>query len=111
MTVRDEGQAELVEVSAVLRTTGRTAADVTRSLAAIAKRVDEVLPDLGYDSVRTDLVVALTSLPDVQGDGPGWSLRHDSALEQQARVAAVRSAVTRALPRPTLCLPRAGADV
>ena len=58
VTVRGEGQVEgppeLATVSAVLHTSGRTAADVTRSLAELGRRVDAALPDLVYDSVRTD---------------------------------------------------------
>ena len=137
VTVRGEGQVEgppeLATVSAVLHTSGRSAADVTRSLAEIAARVHEALPDLDFDSVRTDpfsvtpvfdrrsgvritgytgrystrltladftgladLVVALTGLPDVAVDGPWWSLRRESPLEQQARLGAVRAAVARA---------------
>ena len=44
----------------------------------------------------SDLVVALAGLPDVQLTGPSWSLRRDSPLGLQARLAAVRAAVTRA---------------
>lgn len=137
VTVRGEGQAEgppeLATVSAVLHVSGRTAADVTRSLAELSRQVNAALPDLAFDSVRTDplqvtpvfdrrsgvkitgwtgrystrltvadfaglsdLVVALTGLPGAQVDGPWWSLRRGSPLEQQARLAAVRAAVTRA---------------
>lgn len=137
VTVRGEGEVEgppeLATVSAVLHAAGRSAADVTRSLAEIAQQVSAALPDLVFDSVRTDplqvtpvfdrrsgvritgytgrystrlvladfdglsdLVVALTGLPDVQVTGPSWSLRRDSPLERQARLAAVRAAVTRA---------------
>ena len=137
VTVRGEGQAEgppeLATVSAVLHVSGRSAADVTRSLAALAQQVDAALPDLVFDSVRTDplqvtpvfdrrsgvritgytgrystrftltdfaglsdLVVALAGLPGAQVDGPWWSLRRGSPLEREARLDAVRSAVTRA---------------
>ena len=137
VTVRGEGQAEgppeLATVSAVLHVSGRSAADVTRSLAALAQQVDAALPDLAFDAVRTDplqvtpvfdrrsgaritgytgrystrytvadfsvlsdLVVALTGLPGAQVDGPWWSLRRGSPLEREARLDAVRSAVTRA---------------
>jgi uncharacterized protein YggE len=137
VTVRGEGQVEgppeLATVSAVLHVSGRTAADVTRSLAELSRQVDAALPDLLFDSVRTDplqvtpvfdrrsgvritgytgrystrltvadfaglsdLVVALTGLPGAHVDGPSWSLRRGSPLEQQARLAAVRAAVTRA---------------
>jgi uncharacterized protein YggE len=137
VTVRGEGEVEgppeLATVSAVLHTSGRTAADVTRSLGEIAQRVNTALPDLAFDSVRTDplqvtpvfdrrsgvkitgytgrystrltvsdfaglidLVVALTGLPGAQVDGPSWSLRRSSPLEREARLAAVRAAVTRA---------------
>ena len=58
VTVQGEGQVEgppeLATVSATLHTSGRSAADVTRSLADLARQVDEALPDLVYDSVRTD---------------------------------------------------------
>ena len=58
VTVQGEGQVEgppdLATVSASLHTSGRSAADVTRSLADLARQVDEVLPDLVYESVRTD---------------------------------------------------------
>ena len=137
VTVRGEGQVEgppeLATVSAVLHVSGRTAADVTRSLADLSRQVDAALPDLLFDSVRTeplqvtpvfdrrtrdrvvgytgrystslvladfdglsDLVVGLAGLPDVQISGPSWSLRRGSSLEREARLDAVRSAVTRA---------------
>ena len=58
VTVQGEGQVEgppeLATVSATLHTSGRSAADVTRSLADLAQRVDATLPDLGYETVRTD---------------------------------------------------------
>jgi uncharacterized protein len=58
VTVRGEGQVEgppeLATVSAVLHTSGRTSAEVTRSLAAIAHQVDVALPDLAFDTVRTE---------------------------------------------------------
>ena len=58
VTVRGEGQVEgppeLATVTAVLHTSGRTAADVTRSLAGLARRVDAAITDLVHDSVRTD---------------------------------------------------------
>jgi uncharacterized protein len=58
VTVQGEGQVEgppeLATVSASLHTSGRTAADVTRSLADLAQQVDAALPDLVYESVRTD---------------------------------------------------------
>ena len=137
VTVRGEGQVEgppeLATVSAVLHVSGRTAADVTRSLADLSRAVGAALPDLLFDSVRTDplqvtpvfdrrsgvkitgyagrystrlavadftglseLVVALVGLPGAQVDGPWWSLRRGSPLEREARLDAVRSAVTRA---------------
>ena len=137
VTVRGEGQVEgppeLAAVSAVLHTSGRSAAEVTRSLAELAQQVDAALPDLVFDAVRTDplqvtpvfdrrsgvritgytgrystrltvadfsalsdLVIALTGLPGAEVDGPWWSLRRGSPLEREARLAAVRSAVTRA---------------
>jgi uncharacterized protein YggE len=43
-----------------------------------------------------DLVVALGRLDDVEVSGPNWALRPDSAAAEQARLAAVRDAVTRA---------------
>lgn len=128
-----EGPPELATVSAVLHTSGRSAADVTRSLADLARQVDAALPELVYESVRTDplsvtpvfdrrsgvritgwtgryatrltladfsglsdLVVALSSLPGAQVDGPQWSLRRVSDLERQARIAAVSAAVRQA---------------
>jgi uncharacterized protein YggE len=58
VTVQGEGQVEgppeLATVSAVLHTSGRTSADVTRSLADVAHQVEVALPDLPYDSIRTD---------------------------------------------------------
>ncbi|SER22397.1 SIMPL domain-containing protein [Microlunatus flavus] len=58
VTVRGEGQVEgppeLATVSAVLHTSGRSAAEVTRSLAELARQVDAALPELTFDSVRTD---------------------------------------------------------
>ncbi len=58
VTVRGEGQAEgppeLATVSAVLHTSGRTAAEVTRSLADVAHQVEAALPDLAYETVRTE---------------------------------------------------------
>lgn len=137
VTVRGEGQVEgppeLATVSAVLHTSGRTAAEVTRSLANLAHQVEVALPDLAFDSARTDpfsvspvfdrrsgvkitgytgrystrltladffglsdLVVALAGLPGAEVDGPWWSLRRDSPLHREARVDAVRAAVTRA---------------
>ena len=58
VTVRGEGQVEgppeLATVSAVLHVSGRTAADVTRSLADLSRAVGAALPDLLFDSVRTD---------------------------------------------------------
>lgn len=58
VTVRGEGQVEgppeLATVSAVLHTSGRTAADVTRSLAEIAHQVEVALPDLNFETVVTD---------------------------------------------------------
>jgi uncharacterized protein YggE len=137
VTVRGEGEVEgppeLATVSAVLHTSGRTAADVTEALAEISRQVSAALPDLVFHSVRTDplqvtpvfdrrsgfrvtgytgrystrltladltglsdLVVALAGLPDVQVTGPSWSLRRDSPLEREARLAAVRAAVARA---------------
>lgn len=58
VTVRGEGQVEgppeLATVSAILHTSGRTAADVTRSLADLARQVAAALPDLPSASVRTD---------------------------------------------------------
>ncbi len=58
VTVRGEGQVEgppeLATVSVVLHVSGRTAADVTRSLAELSRQVDAARPDLVYDSVRTD---------------------------------------------------------
>jgi uncharacterized protein YggE len=137
VTVRGEAQVEgppeLATVSAVLHTSGASAAEVTRALADLGQQLDRALPDLVFDSVRTDplsvapvfdrrsgvrvtgyagrsatrltladfsgladLLVALSALPGVQLDGPWWSLRHASPLEQQARLAAVRAAVARA---------------
>jgi uncharacterized protein YggE len=43
-----------------------------------------------------ELVVALGRLDDVEVSGPNWALRPDSAAAEQARLAAVRDAVTRA---------------
>lgn len=58
VTVRGEGQVEgppeLATVTAVLHTSGRTAADVTRSLAEIAHQVEVALPDLHFETVVTD---------------------------------------------------------
>lgn len=58
VTVRGEGQAEgppeLAAVSAVLHTAGRTAAEVTASLADIVRAVDAARPDLVYTAVRTE---------------------------------------------------------
>ena len=58
VTVRGEGQAEgppeLATVSAVLHTSGRTAAEVTRALADVAHQVEAALPDLPFETVRTD---------------------------------------------------------
>ena len=58
VTVRGEGQVEgppeLATVSAVLHVSGRTAADGARSLAEVSRQVDAALPDLVFDSVRTD---------------------------------------------------------
>ena len=58
VTVRGEGQAEgppeLATVSAVLHASGRTSAEVTRALADLAHQVEAALPDLSFDSVRTD---------------------------------------------------------
>ena len=58
VTVRGEGQVEgppeLATVSAVLHVSGRTAADVTRSLAEVSRQFDAALPELVFDSVRTD---------------------------------------------------------
>jgi len=58
VTVRGEGQVEgppeLATVSAVLHTSGRTAAEVTRSLADLAHQVEAALRDLPFDTVRTD---------------------------------------------------------
>ena len=44
----------------------------------------------------SELVVALTGLPGAEVTGPSWSLRRGSALEREARTAAVVSAVARA---------------
>ena len=44
----------------------------------------------------SDLLVALTGLPGAQVDGPWWSLRRESPLQRDARLTAVRGAVTRA---------------
>lgn len=137
LTVRGEGHVEgppeLATVAAALHVSGRSAADVTRALAEVSRQVDHALPDLVFDSVRTDplsvtpmfdrrsgvkvtgysgryatrltladfsglsdLVVALSALPDVALDGPWWSLRRESPLQQRARVAAVHAAVARA---------------
>lgn len=58
MTVRGEGQVEgppeLATVSAVLHASGRSSAEVTRALADLARQVEAALPDLSYDSVRTE---------------------------------------------------------
>lgn len=58
VTVLGEGQAEgppeLATVSAVLHASGRTSAEVTRALADLAHQVEAALPDLSFDSVRTD---------------------------------------------------------
>jgi uncharacterized protein YggE len=58
VTVRGEGQAEgppeLATVSAVLHASGRTSAEVTRALADLAHQVEAALPDLSFDSVRTE---------------------------------------------------------
>ena len=51
---------------------------------------------LGRLDAVGELVVALGRLDDVEVSGPFWALRPDSAATQQARLSAVRDAVTRA---------------
>src|SRR3954468_9515128 len=51
---------------------------------------------LGRLDAVGELVVALGRLDDVEVSGPFWGLRADSAAAQQARLTAVRDAVTRA---------------
>ena len=51
---------------------------------------------LGRLDAVGELVVALGRLDDVDVSGPNWRLRPDSPATQQARLAAVRDAVTRA---------------
>jgi uncharacterized protein YggE len=51
---------------------------------------------LGRLDAVGELVVALGRLDDVEVSGPFWRLRPDSGAAQQARLAAVRDAVTRA---------------
>jgi hypothetical protein len=51
---------------------------------------------LGRLDAVGELVVALGRLDDVEVSGPFWRLRPDSPAAQEARLAAVRDAVTRA---------------
>ena len=51
---------------------------------------------LGRLDAVGELVVALGRLDDVEVSGPVWRLRPDSAATEQARLSAVRDAVTRA---------------
>ncbi len=51
---------------------------------------------VGELAVLPDLITALTGLPDVRLDGPSWSLRPNSPLHREARLAAITDARRRA---------------
>jgi uncharacterized protein YggE len=64
---------------------------LTSSVATVHTRLTVARPE-----AAGELVLALGRLDDVEVAGPGWRLRPDSPVVEQARLAAVRDAVHRA---------------